>query len=50
MGVRYYVRYMDDFVIIGPSKAWCWTALENIRNFVEISLLLRLNPKTGVWP
>ena len=50
MGVRYYVRYMDDFVIIGPSKAWCWATLESIRNFVEISLLLRLNPKTGVWP
>ena len=50
MGVKYYVRYMDDFVIIGPSKAWCWATLESIRNFVEISLLLRLNPKTGVWP
>ena len=50
MGVKYYVRYMDDFVIIGPSKEWCWTALENIRDFVEVSLLLRLNPKTGVWP
>lgn len=23
MGIRYYVRYMDDFVILGPSKAWC---------------------------
>ncbi len=50
MGLRYYVRYMDDFVLIGPSKDWCWTALENIRAFVEGSLLLRLNPKTGVWP
>lgn len=50
MGIRYYVRYMDDFVIIGPSKEWCWTVLDNLRAFVEGSLLLRLNPKTGVWP
>lgn len=50
MGLRYYVRYMDDFVLIGPSKDWCRTALENIRAFVEGGLLLRLNPKTGVWP
>lgn len=50
MGLRYYVRYMDDFVLIGPSKEWCWTVLDNIRDFVEKSLLLRLNLKTGVWP
>ena len=50
LGVRYYARYMDDFVIIGPSKEWCWTLLGNIRDFVEISLKLQLNPKTGVWP
>lgn len=50
MAVKYYVRYMDDFVILGPSKQWCWDALENIRGFVEKSLLLSLNPKTGVWP
>ena len=50
MGLKYYVRYMDDFVLIGPSKAWCWTVLDNIRAFVEDSLLLKLNPKTGIWP
>ncbi len=50
MGLKYYVRYMDDFVIIGPSKEWCRTVLENIQDFVEKSLLLRLNPKTGIWP
>ena len=50
MGVRFYVRYMDDFVLLGPSKAWCWTVLEAIRDFVTVSLKLQLNPKTGVWP
>ena len=50
LGIKYYVRYMDDFVIIGPSKQWCWTVLENIKDFVNVSLELQLNPKTGVWP
>lgn len=50
LGVRYYVRYMDDFVIIGPSKECCWTLPGNVRDFVEISLKLHLNPKTGSWP
>ncbi|SBW07435.1 conserved hypothetical protein [uncultured Desulfovibrio sp.] len=50
MGLPYYVRYMDDFVIIGPNKAWCWTALEQVEAFVNGSLQLALNPKTGIWP
>lgn len=50
MGLPYYVRYMDDFVIIGPDKVWCHTALEQITAFLESCLLLRLNPKTGIFP
>ena len=50
MGLPYYVRYMDDFVLIGPNKAWCRTALEQIDAFVRASLQLSLNPKTGIWP
>lgn len=49
MGVKFYVRYMDDFVLIGPSKAWCWACLENIQKFLALAGL-DLNPKTGVWP
>ena len=49
LGVAYYVRYMDDFVLIGPDKAWCWEKLGQITAFVE-GLGLRLNPKTGLRP
>ena len=50
MDLPYYVRYMDDFVVIGPDKVWCHTALEQITAFLEGCLLLRLNPKTGIFP
>lgn len=49
LGQDYYIRYMDDFVIIGPSKTWCRTVLEQIERFVNV-LDLRLNPKTGIYP
>ena len=50
LGVKYYTRYMDDFVLIGPSKEWCRAMLEHVRDFVTVSLQLQLNPKTGIWP
>ncbi len=49
LGVKYYVRYMDDFVLIGPDKAWCKEKLALIDSFVQ-RLELRLNPKTCVLP
>lgn len=48
-GVREYVRYMDDFVLIASDKttAACW--LDAIAD--ELAALgLRLNPKSGYWP
>ena len=48
-GVREYVRYMDDFVLIAPDKttAACW--LDVIAD--ELAALgLRLNPQSGYWP
>lgn len=48
-GVREYVRYMDDFVLIAPDKttAACW--IDAIAD--ELAALgLRLNPKSGYRP
>lgn len=48
-GVREYVRYMDDFVLIAPDKttAACW--IDAIAD--ELAALgLRPNPKSGYWP
>lgn len=49
LGIKYYLRYMDDFVVVGPNKAWCATALGQIERFVNMCDL-RLNPKTAIYP
>lgn len=50
LGVRCYVRYMDDFFIAGPSRLWCRTVLEQAEKFLRCVLLLKLNPKTSIFP
>lgn len=47
---RYYVRYMDDFVVIGGDKRHLWEVKKEIEGFLADKLDLRLNDKTGVWP
>lgn len=42
---RYYVRYMDDFVILGESKAEMWEVLGVVQNFLAANLKLQLNRK-----
>lgn len=46
----YYERYMDDFIILGGSKTDVRTAMYDVGNFVNENLLLKLNPKSGVFP
>jgi RNA-directed DNA polymerase len=48
LGVKYYVRYMDDFLIFHPSKSALWALLEELRGFLENDLALRLNQKTRI--
>jgi hypothetical protein len=49
LGVPYYLRYMDDMVLVGPDKAWCRGVLEKIHAFAG-GIGLVLNPKTGIMP
>jgi hypothetical protein len=49
LGAPYYLRYMDDFVLVGPDKQWCRAMLERIGAYVA-GLDLTLNPKTGIRP
>ncbi len=44
--VRYYIRYMDDFVLLLDSKSECTYILNKIGNFLRIRLRLRLNKKS----
>ncbi len=50
LGVRYYVRYMDDFVLLHRDKAELWRLLAEIRDFLVCELHLTLNRKTRVFP
>lgn len=48
LGVKYYIRYMDDFIILSPDIAQlrCWLA--DIERFLRDELKLELNPKTTI--
>ncbi len=49
LGVRYYVRYMDDMVAVVSGKNAARSLLERIA--LELAALgLRVNPKSGIWP
>ena len=49
LGLPYYLRYMDDFVLICPNKAEARDALARLDIAVQ-GMDLRLNPKTAIMP
>lgn len=49
MGLRFYVRYMDDFVVVLPDKATAQRVLRELGEAVN-GLALSLNPKTAIHP
>lgn len=49
LGIEYYGRYMDDFYLMHPSKAYLTHCLEVITAYLE-TLELTLNGKTQVFP
>lgn len=48
--LRYYVRYMDDFICLIPNKQAARRVFTEVNNFVSSSLNLRLNPKSRYFP
>ena len=48
--IKYYSRYMDDFILIHPSKEYLRECLERIRYVVEKKLKLQFNDKTQIFP
>ena len=48
LGIEYYGRYMDDFYMIHPSKAYLQYCLEVITAYLE-TLELALNGKTQIF-
>lgn len=47
--VKYYVRYMDDFVLLLNSKEEAKLILQKIKKFLEENLKLKLNKKTNYF-
>lgn len=47
--IKYYVRFMDDFVLLLPSKTLAKEVLEKISSFLEEKLHLKLNNKTAYF-
>lgn len=50
LGARWYVRYMDDFVLVETDKPRLHEILTMIGVVLWERLRLRLNPKTGIFP
>jgi retron-type reverse transcriptase len=50
LGVKFYARYMDDFVIISNDKQQLRDLLGRIEQFLQDRLHLDLNPKTDIFP
>ena len=49
LGVKNYLRYMDDFILIHPEKDYLKSALEKITNFLHDELKLTMNRKTQIF-
>ena len=49
-GVKYYVRYLDDIVIMGPEKAGLHQARKEISNYMEANLKIILKENWQIFP
>lgn len=48
--IKYYVRYMDDFILLLDTKKECISILKKIQFFLENKLELKLNDKSRYYP
>lgn len=48
LSIRFYLRYMDDFIVLHESKRYLRGLLDAIEEFLATKLALRLNPKTKI--
>lgn len=50
LGIKRYVRYMDDFIILSDSKQQLHELKQRIAEFLQQELRQKLNPKSDVYP
>lgn len=46
--IKYYVRYMDDFILIYPDKSCLYTCYKQITWYLEENLKIKQNLKTKI--
>ncbi len=44
LGIKHYLRYCDDFVIVGTDKIYLESLIEPVRHFLLTKLKLELHP------
>jgi len=50
LGIKYYTRYMDDFIILHHNKKYLHRLKEEVEEFLNNKLKLHLNKKTCIRP
>lgn len=50
LGLKYYVRYMDDIIVVVPTKEEAQKAMKSITTFLNERLDLQTNEKTKIFP
>jgi len=50
LGLHYYIRYMDDIIILHPDKKYLQAVKDEIETFLNNELRLQLNQKTAIRP
>lgn len=48
--LKYYIRYMDDFIIFSDTKNEAISIKKTIEDFLKSNLQLSLNEKSGIYP
>ena len=48
--LHFYIRYMDDIIILHPDKRFLWEVKDKIEQFLNDNLHLQLNRKTTIRP
>ena len=46
----YYIRYMDDMIVLAPSRQQVWDIIHSMDDFLQADYGLQLNQKTAVIP
>jgi len=48
LGIKYYIRYMDDIIVLAGNKPYLKAVMADVESFIAANLALELNPKSGI--